>query len=408
MLLLVPLSLGLAGRGIVMRPTTHPRGLEALSDLIGAIYDCVVEPSRWEQALDRVRRLLECKNCVLSATDMTRGDVRARITIGVPPSWRQRMSGYGTEIAELYRAVPDLLTRPLAEPFVLRRDVPEAVLHANRYYREWAVPNDMVDVIQIFLMRNARRNAALAFGRHRKVGLITEREIRLMRLIAPHIRRAVTISGLIDVQGLRAGALDATLDALRTGVVIVARDGAILHANQSARRLLDKGDVLRAQAGKMRSRDQATSARLTRAFAGTDDDLGVPLRGASGAIATAHIMPLGRGPVLPGLVPRAAAAVFVATDAPATPDRLRPVAEAFGLTPGELRLLERLVTGDSLGEAAAALGVARTTAKTHLSRILAKTGTRRQTGLLALMHRLVPAVGTPAADGPEARRLPRD
>jgi hypothetical protein len=33
-----------------------------------------------------------------------------------------------------------------------------------------------------------------------------------------------------------------------------------------------------------------------------------------------------------------------------------------------------------------------TTAKTHRSRLLSKTGMRRQAGLIALVHRLVPAV----------------
>jgi DNA-binding CsgD family transcriptional regulator len=44
----------------------------------------------------------------------------------------------------------------------------------------------------------------------------------------------------------------------------------------------------------------------------------------------------------------------------------------------------------ALVEAAAALGIAETTAKTHLSRIFAKTGVSRQAELVALVHRLTP------------------
>jgi DNA-binding CsgD family transcriptional regulator/PAS domain-containing protein len=351
--------------------------------------------------LDDIRDLLLCKNCVLSVADMSRDMVRAEITVGIEPYWRQLMQGYGADIAAVYRAVPDFLTRPLDEPFVLRKDVPDAVLLANRYYREWAVPNGMVDAIQTFLMRDSRRNAALALGRHESAGLITEREVSLMRLIAPHVRQAVIISDLIDMQRLHAGALDATLDILETGVVIVAKDGAILHANEAARRMLESGEPIVAREGGLRAYDRSATDRLKHALTAAGDNeseigttgLGLSLPGASGQIATAHVLPLGQGDVRARLVPRAAAAVFVATEERAFAGNLEPVGEAFGLTAGELRLLDRLMMGEPLAEAAAALGIARTTAKTHLLRILAKTGTHRQTKLLDLVHRLVPAVG---------------
>jgi DNA-binding CsgD family transcriptional regulator len=58
----------------------------------------------------------------------------------------------------------------------------------------------------------------------------------------------------------------------------------------------------------------------------------------------------------------------------------------FGLIPAETRVLERLLRDMSLVAAAAALGIAETTAKTHLSRIFAKTGVSRQPELVALVH----------------------
>jgi DNA-binding CsgD family transcriptional regulator len=91
-------------------------------------------------------------------------------------------------------------------------------------------------------------------------------------------------------------------------------------------------------------------------------------------------------------MPHAAAAVFVASEERPVVDGLEAVAEAYGLTRSETRLLNRIVRGESLDEAAAALNVAKTTSRTHMARILAKTGTRRQTALLALVYRLAPAV----------------
>jgi DNA-binding CsgD family transcriptional regulator len=57
------------------------------------------------------------------------------------------------------------------------------------------------------------------------------------------------------------------------------------------------------------------------------------------------------------------------------------VAAAYGLTPAETRLLESLLAGRNFAETATSLGIALTTAKTHLDRIFQKTGVRRQAEL---------------------------
>lgn len=382
-----------------MEATTQTRQLEELSDLIGAIYECVAEPARWDEVLDNIRRVLECANCVLSVADMHRQILRAEKTLGIRPYWRRRIDLYGPAITECYSSVPDFHTRPLDEPFVLRKDVPEAMIEQNRYYREWAIPNGIVDVIQIVLMRESRRNATLALGRHKSAGPITEREIRLMRLLAPHVRRAVTLSGLIDKESLRAARLGATLDMLSVGVVLAAPDGHILHANGAAKRMLRSGNLIRERAGRLMTRQSESNHRLRQAIAAVAtreteierEAFKMAVAGRNGGLATVHVLPLGRGGVRPMPVPRAAAAIFVATGEASFGGGLEAVGEAFELTPAEMRLLQHLMLGESLDEAAAALGVARTTVKTHLSRILSKTGTRRQTSLLALVHRLSPA-----------------
>jgi DNA-binding CsgD family transcriptional regulator len=56
-----------------------------------------------------------------------------------------------------------------------------------------------------------------------------------------------------------------------------------------------------------------------------------------------------------------------------------------GLTDGELRLLNGLMPGLSLAEAARPLGMSEATAKTHLHRIFAKTKTSRQAELFYLL-----------------------
>jgi DNA-binding NarL/FixJ family response regulator len=66
------------------------------------------------------------------------------------------------------------------------------------------------------------------------------------------------------------------------------------------------------------------------------------------------------------------------------PSAVRGFAELYGLTKCELRVLLAMVPGLSVKETAHALGIAETTAKSHLQHIFAKTGTSKGTELLHL------------------------
>ena len=71
--------------------------------------------------------------------------------------------------------------------------------------------------------------------------------------------------------------------------------------------------------------------------------------------------------------------------------RLAPaavLAQAFGLTPAEARLAKLIGQGTPVDEAANSLNIAYETARNQLKAILAKTGTHRQSELVALLARL--------------------
>ena len=348
-----------------------------------------------------VRKFLDCATAMLAVLDLRTNTFRAQKVVGIEPYWLAKVHEHSGEFAKLYHTVPDLLTRPIDDPLSPSRDCDRAAVLANPYYLHWAKPQGLIDSIGIFLMRSPDRTAEIGFGRHESVGLITDREIRLLRLLAPHLRRAVMITDLIDMKSLETQALGGTLDTLAVGVLLVAEDGAILHANRAAASMLDRKTPIAATRGKLRAGDLYTTDRLRRTIvlAARNEGgigasgIGIALSEPSGHVATAHVLPLARGDLRTRLLPRAAAAVFIASDLRLPLARLEAIAEAFGLTRAETRLLDRLVRGDSIAEAAAAMNVAMTTVKTHRSRLLAKTGMRRQTSLISLVHRLLPPVG---------------
>jgi len=89
------------------------------------------------------------------------------------------------------------------------------------------------------------------------------------------------------------------------------------------------------------------------------------------------------------LQPAAVAAVFIGVS-PSNQDAADAAAAAFKLTPAETRVLANLLGGRTLAETAATLGIAPTTAKSHLENIFAKTGVARQADLMRLATGLAP------------------
>src|SRR5262245_65090999 len=69
-----------------------------LSDLIGRIYDCTLDPSRWDATLDAIRGLLLCPNAHLVLIDLRQHRFLIHKVLGVDPVWIERQNKHLPEI----------------------------------------------------------------------------------------------------------------------------------------------------------------------------------------------------------------------------------------------------------------------------------------------------------------------
>jgi DNA-binding CsgD family transcriptional regulator len=189
-------------------------------------------------------------------------------------------------------------------------------------------------------------------------------------------------------------ALVRTLDSIDLGVMLVADEARILHVNRTAQDMLEAKSPIADIRGKLCALQAERTKELHRAIALVGQHtcqvpwVGVPLLDKNFVLAMAHVLPLASSRTCARDSHRPVA-VFV-TPASTAAAEIDAVARAFRLTPAEARLLEHLLSGASLTEAAAALGVAEATARTHRNHIFIKTGVSRRSDLLVLVARLVP------------------
>jgi DNA-binding CsgD family transcriptional regulator len=230
--------------------------------------------------------------------------------------------------------------------------------------------------------------------RYQRDGVVDDETRRRMRLIVPHIRRAVLVSRLVDLKAAEAASLAGALDGLSAAMCIVDPAGRIVHANTACHFILDAGDVVSAIAGRIVANDPKIDQAFRDLFAaaGSGDaalgtrGIALPLKAQDGSHYVAHVLPLTSGARrLAGIAYNATVALFickVTTEARSPPEI---IARAYKLTPTELRVLLGIVEVGGVPETAAALGVAESTVKTHLGNLFVKTGTRRQADLVKVV-----------------------
>ena len=375
-----------------------PLAPQRMSDLIGLIYDCTIEPDRWPGTMHEICHDLGCFLCAIYRVDLETPQVVFLRQWNAELDKLALLEKYGPDVTGIYQLSQAVRVQPIDEPLVLTRHLPRETWVQTRYYTEWAKPRGVCDSIQTMVLREPRRIGIFAANRHETVGPVSDREVAILRLLAPHIRRAVTIGDLMDLKKVEVQALGSTLDHLAAGVIVVGEGNRILHANDSARRMFAAGSPIHSINGRLAARGARAGAELNKAIdlARRNESrigatgIGVPLADKSGEPAVAHVLPLARGDLRTRLMPKATAAIFVTRVEQAPEADIDGVAATFGLTPAETRVVRQVLLGMTLVEAAAALGIAESTAKTHLSRIFSKTGTARQPDLVALVHRLLP------------------
>jgi DNA-binding CsgD family transcriptional regulator len=217
-------------------------------------------------------------------------------------------------------------------------------------------------------------------------------EWQLLETLAPHLQRAAAIHDLLGRVKAVTNSLGAAAAAAGFAVLLVTGDCRVVFANAKAEDLVRRQTGLRHERGRLAAATPALTARLhalarqaaspKTGKAHADGTLEL-CRGASRPPLLGHVIPLAPNRTTASLeFGRPAAALFVIDPAANLDATVQRFAVQFGLTGAETRILVELVRGNGLLSAATQLKVTEATARTHTKRILAKTGTCRQTELI--------------------------
>src|SRR3981189_2316621 len=242
---------------LTMRP-------ETLSDIIGSVYDCVLQPHEWSRTLPLISDFGESAASSIVVQD--------------------RLSSTGTSIFEhgadqsylrLYfeKLVASRLPPMKQVDFDSVGDVATMTMLAGErepinsdFYLKWVKPLGFRDVIGVLVLKSGKRVAWFSVARSDVQSRFDESDLRQIEALSPHICRALLISDALDLQSIVATRLAETVDRLSTGIVLTEDRGRITHMNGSAEAILKDGNALKSRDGRLVATRSDSRDALSRAL----------------------------------------------------------------------------------------------------------------------------------------------
>jgi DNA-binding CsgD family transcriptional regulator len=364
-----------------------------LSALIAHYYDAALDSSLWPGTAMRTAQVLDSTSTVIKLHgDGARMDL-LECTDNLVVAERDWAWAEDWHRRDLWveRSVAHGLSRVITDEDLV---TPEEQARSG-FYQEWLRHLDIHHMLGAVFQAADGVIGVLGIHRTREAGAYIEVERSKVALLLPHLQRALRLGRRLSALSQAHAAALQALDRVDTGVIVVDERCRVMLSSAMADTLLRGNSELAVHGGCLVLQQPALRDALSaQVRAAVNVAQGEP-RDAAAALCVPRP---GRLPLVLEIAPLRpttsvfgdqgpAALVFIRDpEAPADLDKLRGL---FDLTPTEAAVAAALAQGRSLEGIASGLGIGLATVRSHLKRILAKTGTHRQAEVVALLARSV-------------------
>jgi DNA-binding CsgD family transcriptional regulator len=367
---------------------TNVREWGALSDLIGQIYECAIDPTQWDDTLALIVHTLspadwDVAMLLWESASPPRG--RFVAAAGVGPIIRQVYCSTFAGQNPWHRHISRQPLGRVVDTFDImsRSELVEHPLYRN-FLGAWGLER----AVGVMLDRNGAE----------RLGLILpgkpDRDLsglkRGLRLLAPHLQRAVRFSHALGEANLRAQAAASALESAPVAVVTLRLDSTVMSANSKAAGLAKAGWIS-LRDGRFAFADRHAQNRLTELIAAAPPtSAAFVARGPDGeqiAVLGAR-MNSQQVAALAGPLDGAAVVLTLGVDTGAPLLQIDRLGAWYGLTPSEARLAAGLASGETLIEYAGKRNVSVNSVRFLLKGVYRKTGATAQAQLVAMLRSL--------------------
>jgi DNA-binding CsgD family transcriptional regulator len=274
--------------------------------------------------------------------------------------------------------------------------MPREEFAATRVYNEFWRPAKLgLSAAGANLLLEDQFSTLIVFSNDPSEGSLTAQQRQIFEAVVRHLTRAVRISRRLCELELKHVTAAERLESLPQGALLVDALGKVVRVNAAAKAMLDDGDAIFLDKGRLAASGSEILQRLIASCA----QASLSPRGPGGEFEVPREHP--RSPLHVTVTPLRSKArltdvpwigvgnpVAIVTVRDPDVDRQRQEAHLrrrFGLTVAEARLASEVLKGDGRAAAARRHGISAATARAHLSSIFEKTGTHRQGELIRLL-----------------------
>lgn len=370
---------------------------EHLSDIIGQIYDAAIEENLWAGMAVKIAGAFDSSSAVLKIYSSS-GDVSlVECTDNMVLSESQREWGEYWHRNDLWvsRTVALGMSRVITDENLVSRGEQQG----SAFYHDWLKTLDIYHVVGATFPIGDGLFGALGIHRTKQAGAFEEDDRRNATLFLPHLQRALRLGHrLAAVANMNSTGVD-ILERIDVGILIVDVNCRIIRANGLAEQILRSTVELRVSGGRLAVADAPLQNRLSASVRGAVATAGGRPNSSQASLA---IFREGRLPLTLAVSPlpdrtvrfhqQAPGAIIFLRDPECPGLQIERLRDLFGLTKVEAAVASLLAIGQSVEDIAARRNIGVETVRSHIKKILAKTGTRRQAEATALMARSVAGI----------------
>jgi PAS domain-containing protein len=237
--------------------------LETFSKVVEAVYDCALDPTRWQDTVRLMADLCRSQVCLIGVYDYINGRGELSYNFGQAEEYIRLHEGKYKGMNPFWSAV---MMQPIGVVTTQAMLIDDNEFWETRFYQEWCKPQRYLDMVNFKIVQTEHRIGWWAAHRVEGQPRYGTGDIDLINLLVPHVCRAIRISDALNLQTIRSEALEATLDALTSSVYLLDRLGRIIYMNRAAERQVERGDVIRIENDQLTPFDRVARATLTAAI----------------------------------------------------------------------------------------------------------------------------------------------
>jgi DNA-binding CsgD family transcriptional regulator/PAS domain-containing protein len=356
-----------------------------LAALIAAIYEAGMDFSLWPYALGRIAKAFGAPSAQWTRPGQTPFDWLA-FSSAIDPEYEKKYIDHYHSVNPIWQRVPSTPAGTVQTDTMV---IPRTELRRTEFFNDFLVPQQIGGLLNaVVLMEEGRQTIVTVQGNRQ----FEASDVELYKLLTPHLQRAVQINIELARARLNQIASIATLNHLEQGILFVDLNAKIRFANKAAEDFFASRD-LRLNKGYLEASSAAETATLHAVIAKCADtgiqnrrsDFVLLGREAGRSPLSLLIAPLPMEIPVSPIAPQPMAVIFVNDPDKSNKPTVVQLREKFGMTAAEAGLAVEILNGDGIQAAADRLSISRATARTHLSRIFDKTGTRRQAELVRVL-----------------------